>query len=225
MRKNNILSIIFILVFMVSCLTFFSAEATDTETPSESVSATAEIVTTDAPTESQSVSVVETTLATEVTTPAPTTAATAADPVYTSSTKKEETTTSTSAVQTDAYETKETKEIQTTEKITEPTSVAKNIVNYGSKYRPIKWLSLVVMIASIAGLIAVNVNYKNKHGNGKKGTSKPKLDTSARFTPPVVKEEEVKSEPIDLSSFSRKSEKSQDDDVFGESKRDDDLYI
>ena len=245
MNKTNVLSAILVLIFMISCLTFFSASATDgdgAENPSENSSQQVVETTTEpttAPVESTTAATTTTTTTTVATTPA-----TAADPVYTSSTAKTSATTDGQAgvLITDAPITKETKEIETTEEITEPTTGAKNIVDYGSKYRPIKWLSLVVMIACITALIIINVRYKNKYGktNSKRVTgrnnakAKSRLDTSARFTPPVKpqeKSESVESEQVDLSSFSKKANdddfkpKLVDDDFFGEKKRDDDLYI
>ena len=245
MRKTNVLSAILVLVFMLSCFTFFSASATeDGETPTES--STVETVATETTVETETTTVpTTTTTITTATTIKKTTVATAADPVYTESTTKTTTTTAAVGVVTDSQGgTKETKEIQTTEEITEPTSAAKNIVNYGSKYRPLKWFSLVVMIACVAGLVAVNVRYKKKYGknnskqsNAKgKSSRKPQLDTSARFTPPVEKETDEnmdKTAVVDLSSFSKREPKKAynpklvDDDFFGEKQRkeDDDLYI
>lgn len=249
MNKTNLLSAILVIVFMVSCFTFFSASATedDVENPSESVSVTEEITTTE-PTTQAETTITTTTTTTTVAIPnvvipnERTTAATAADPIYTTNATAEEksTTAAHGVVTAGQAQTKETKEIQTTEEITEPTSAAKNIVDYGSKYRPIKWLSLVVMIACVGGLIAVNVRYRKKYGKpsgkGKGGKSnqkkKPQLDTSARFTP--LPEEKApadenldKTAVVDLSSFSKKPREEEfkpklvDDDFFGEKKRKD----
>ena len=265
MNKTNVLSSLLVLLFMVSCLTFFSVSATVNDPTGVYEEPTTQAVETEPTTEPPTTTVATTKATTKNTKPITTTAlttskstakktdaATAADPVYTSTT----TTTTTTAKAVNNVETtvqagtKETKEIHTTEKPTEPTTAAKNIVNYGNKYRPLKWLSLAVMIGCIAALIAVNVRYRKKYGKNppKKPTNsrggankKPKLDTSARFTPPVKKADDKenldKTAVVDLSSFSKKPKA--DDDYFGEKKRheednlyngkksddDDDLYI
>ena len=263
MNKTNVLSSLLVLLFMVSCLTFFSVSATVNDPTGVYEEPTTQAVETEPTTEppvttstTKGTTIKNTTTTTTTTTTSKSTAkktdaATAADPVYTSTT----TTTTTTAKAVDNAETtvqagtKETKEIHTTEKPTEPTTAAKNIVNYGNKYRPLKWLSLAVMIGCIVALIAVNVRYRKKYGKNppKKPTNsrgdtnkKPKLDTSARFTPPAKnaddRENLDKTAVVDLSSFSKKPKA--DDDYFGEKKRyekdnlyngkksdDDDLYI
>ncbi len=250
--NKNVISALLVLLFMVSCFTFFSVSATEEE-PSDNVQATVETTeaptTTKAPTTTIKATTTTTTTTTATTTTTTTTtttkktkAATVADPVYTRTT-----TTTTAAedeeeVETEAAEvgTKETKEIQPTEEETEPTTAAKNVVDYGSRYRPLKWLSLVVMLGCIAALVAVNVRYRKKYGKPTKksaGTKagakrKPQLDTSARFTPmPEDKasadENLDKTAVVDLSSFSKKPREEEfkpklvDDDFFGEKKRKD----
>ena len=223
MNKTNVLSALLIVIFMLSCLSFFNVSATEDQSEvTSAVTETTEVETTTEAPETTVPTTVPTTAATSTT--VVTTAATVADPVYTQgTTKASESTTASEGIETNAFGgTKETKEINTTEE-TEVTTPEKNVPDYGSRYNPIKWLSLVVMIASVIALIIVNVRYRNKYGKSAK-RKKPKLDTSARFTPPVVKDEEVKSEQIDLSSFSRKSNNNSDD-VFGENNNDDDLYI
>ncbi len=221
MNKTNFLSTILVVVFMISCLSFFNAGAT--EEPSVNVDTPSAVQTTPEATTSVQTVPEETTPVTESTAPPTesTTYATVADPVYTQATSKTEKTTpsnNTSASLT-YYEnyidnTKETKEIKTT-KATEPTTPKKNITNYGSKFRPLKWISLILMIGSAVALVFVNVRYKKIHG---KPSKKPtKLDTSAKFTNKPKHE----SETIDLSSFSKKNTTNDENKL----KNDDDLYI
>ncbi|MBQ4155996.1 MAG: hypothetical protein IJD90_04250 [Clostridia bacterium] len=245
MNKTNILSTILVIIFMISCFSFFNANATEEETlnnvdtPSISESEVVE------PTTPEATIPEETTpVETESTTVAPTestTFATVADPVYTQATSKTEKTTSTQGTSVsltqyqDYYDsTKSTKEIKTT-KPTEPTTPKKNITNYGSKFRPLKWISLILMVGSAAALVFVNVRYKKLYGKHTKKSKK--LDSNARFTDKQSKFTYVEpadyipknlrkkhklgeyaetpkatDDTIDLSSFSK--DKKSDDDLY-----------
>jgi len=219
MNKTNFLSTILVIIFMISCISFFNAGATEEETlnnvdtPSASASDVVE-QTTPVATVPEETTPVET----ESTTAAPTestTFATVADPVYTQATSKTEKSTSTQGTSVsltqyqDYYDnTKPTKEIKPT-KPTEPTTPKKNITNYGSKFRPLKWISLILMIGSAAALVFVNVRYKKLYG---KPSKKPKkLDSNARFTNKPTNQTKT-NDTIDLSSFSKNKES--DDDLY-----------
>lgn len=243
MKRVNILSCLLVMLFMVSCLCFFSVTA-EPDSDDPTVKTTEQHTTAKATTEQHTtVKVTTKAIATTVTTKATTRKTkkvTSADPVYTTTKPKTTTKSYTSSAAgvvtthlatTEATaETKETKEIQTTESTTEPTTAAKNIVDYGSKYRPLKWLSLAVMIGCIIALVAINVRYKKKYGkysgkgNGKgnknvaKKNAAPKLDTSARFTEPTTPQRQQYQKPVpqadenldkttvvDISSFSNKN--------------------
>lgn len=266
MKKINLLSCVLVLLFMVSCMTFFGVSA---EPEGESTAATTAEHTTEAKkttvatTKAATTTTFITTTTMATTTKAKTTKktkkVTAADPVYTTKKATQSTNAATAGIVTAATttervdETKQTKEINTTEEITEPTTAAKNIVDYGSKYRPIKWLSLVVMIGCIIALVAVNLRYRKKYGKtGGKSQKKqpvrrnaaPKLDTSARFTEPkkpVTPPSYQRNQPdenlekttvVDISSFSNKAKQDsfkpkteEKDEIFNTKNDDDDLYI
>lgn len=239
-RTNvNILSALLILVFILSCFTFFGVSAEDVEETTTTTTTTTEVVTT-----------------TTTTTKVSTNAATVADPVYTSKTSKTQQTTIVTATSTEATTgyyaepiTKETKDIIETEATTEPTTPAKNITNYASKYRPLKWISLVLMISCVIALIVVNVRYQKVHGKGAKRRnnlrekSRPSsraasqrssgLDTQARFTDSSGNQQQRRMEDVDISSHSRKQIDEEqfkrrrhiDDDIFGVKNNDDDLFI
>lgn len=246
MSKTNVLSTILVVVFMISCLSFFNASASEegiVTTTGAPVVETVETMFPEEPTLSvdettlptEETTIVETTLATETQS---TTMATVADPVYTETTQTSKTTTETTTQQTQSYTqyydyyggTKATKEINTT-KATEPTTPKKNITNYASEFRPLKWISFILMIGSAAALIFVNVRYKKVHGSSSKKRSRKgsRLDTNARFS--NSKNNLDQTAVVDLSSFSKKNENSDVkfnqklvDDDFNKSK-DDDLYL
>ncbi len=233
----NILSALLIFVFILSCFSFFGVSAEDVENE------------TTAPTEVVTSTTTEVVITTTTTTTVVTTNATVADPVYTSKTQK---TTNTTEKETESTEpsyvapiTKETKDIIETETTTEPTTPAKNIVNYGSKYRPLKWVSLVLMISCVIALIAINVRYQKLYGKNAKSKSRvrtkpssraasqrrPQLDTNARFDD-MPKRSENTFEDVDISSRRRSVDEEQfkrrkpvDDDIFGVNNNDDDLFI
>ena len=145
MNKKNAFSIILALVFVLNCFVFFTVGATeDVSEPTD-------------PSVSQSSSVV----VTESTTPAPTTPSTAtvADPVYTTTTTYQYD--EQGHAITDEYNAPTVKTTEKGEEITEPTTVAKIVKDYGRQYSWLKWLSLVGMLLSIGGLIALNVTYKS----------------------------------------------------------------
>ncbi len=161
------------------------------------------------------------------------------------------TTSAKAAVVTDANTTEAevftTEEVEetTTEEITEPTTQKKNISDYGVKYRPLKWISLVIAFGCVVALFVVNIRYRRKYGkknanlrkrpnidnnsfrNPEKPVSeptkpvsrqqKPVLDTSARFDNTPSKDENLdKTAIVDMSSFKNKQKPNNDDD---------DLYI
>ena len=167
MNKKNAFSIILALVFVLNCFVFFTVGAT--EDVSEPIETTAS--------QSSSVVVPESTTPAP-TTPVPTTPATV--PSTTTAPRTTSTSTATATVADPVYTTTTTYQydeqghaitneynaptVRTTEKgeeITEPTTVAKIVKDYGRQYGWLKWLSLVGMLLSIGGLIALNVTYKS----------------------------------------------------------------
>ena len=125
--------------------------------------------------------------------------------------------------------------------MTEATTLAKKgISDYGKKYRPLKWISIIVAIGCIIALIAVNVRYRKKYGKkggnmrrrptppnnnqfrkqANKQNSNPKLDTSARFDRQNKRDENLeKTTVVDISSFKKQNNqppkpKNDDDDLY-----------
>ena len=238
MKRTNILSCLLVMLFMISCMCFFSVSA-EPDSDDTTAKPTETVATKATTTHHTTTKATTTTEATTNATKAPakkTKKATSADPTYAKKTTTTKAKSSPAGIVTSGYtteataETKETKEIQTTETTTEATTAAKNIINYGSKYRPIKWLSLVVMIGCVIALVVINVRYKKKYGkysgkgNGKgnkkvaKKNDAPKLDTAARFDEPKTQQRQQYQRPtmsadenldkttvVDISSFSNKN--------------------
>jgi len=236
MNKTNFLSTILVIVFMISCISFFNAVATEEETlnngdtPSASASdvvkqtntieTTAESTTIETTAESTTIETTAESTTQNIITTQKTTVATVVDPVFTQPSTKATSTFKTTVVSkteeeteqaTQVYEnidsTKATKEIKPT-KPTEPTTPKKNITNYGSKFRPLKWISFILMLGSAAALVFVNVRYKKLYG---KQAKKSKIDTNTKFTKKPTNQK-MSDDTIDLSSFSRT--KKSDDDLY-----------
>lgn len=271
MKNTNILSALLVIVFMISCLTFFSASASDnkqnTNEPQTSEVQTSEhqaettlptsknpqptsVVTTQ-PSEAVNVTTSTsnnyTSAANTTNTTVPTTVATATKATATATDPQIETdTVATQAALVESTvasnegntekQTKQTKKI----KITEAPTSKKNITNYGSKYRPMKYVSLIVMIGSIIALIAVNVRYQKKYGKSAKKTKKKsptngvkKFDNKSAHSDPFDGIDNSKksnkstlNNSYDISSFRKQSKI--DNDIYSNSSKksnDDDLYI
>ena len=184
MKNYRIISAVLLLIFAFSVFSFVLASALNEEEGEEQI--VTEDVTTDVPTTKKTTiktttkkttTTKQTTKGTRkdpyttvktvtVATQAPTTATASAAAVVTSS--------ATQAV-TEAFTTEDVEET-TTEEVTEATTVAKMVSDYGKKYRPLKWLSLIVAVGCVIALIVVNLRYRKKYGK-KGGNSRVRRQT------------------------------------------------
>lgn len=244
MKRANVLSVLLVLLFMASCLVFFSVSA-DPNNENAPTASSEQSVTDDTShaeeTTANEVATTTTTTATTTTTgttkaTTTTTKSTMANPQFNTAA-----TTSTASQNNDAGvvtttepATKQTKATMKTEPPTEPTTMAKMVSDYSVKTRPYKWISMAVMIACVIALIVINVNYRNKNGQKpvKRNTyvpsasprtqAKPKLDVNARFDSPKSNARHNsdldKTAVVDLSKFNKKPK---DDDFKPKAKNDD----
>ncbi len=165
MNKKNAFSIILALVFVLNCFVFFTVGATEDESEpiGTSSSQSSSVVVTESTTPAPTTPAPTTPSTVPSTTTAPqtssTSTATVADPVYTTTTTYQYD--EQGHAITDEYNAPTVKTTEKGEEITEPTTVAKIVKDYGRQYGWLKWLSLVGMLLSLGGLIALNVMYKS----------------------------------------------------------------
>ena len=181
MKKFRVfLNIICVIVALGSIMTIVSLAETENEDVTvdvettisqtkETTEKTTEDTTTESTTQESTTTTEETTTTSQSTSETTTTETTTEDDYYSNYDDDDD--------DDDVGGTKATRSTSTQSKTTKRTTVAKNINDYGARYRPLKWTCYILAGVSLVAFVVINVNYirngdsdedkKKKHSTNK----------------------------------------------------------